>query len=116
MNKNKTQKRRSLNGEFIEPLALSKNMYELISSMNLGNLSALKEVPQFYYGCLLQYIMKMSLAFIHAHSNDLIHGNFNLSKVISQKMPAKKEHSHDHHEHEEDEHATTPKSESRRNT
>lgn len=57
--------------------------------------------------------MKMSLAFIHAHSNDLIHGNFNLSKVISQKMPVKKEHSH---EHGEDEDATTPKSESRRNT
>ena len=41
------------NGKMVEEANISKNMYELISSMNLGNLSALKEVPLFYYGCLL---------------------------------------------------------------
>lgn len=30
--------------------------------------------------------MKVSLAFIHAHSNNVVHGNFNLSKVIAQKV------------------------------
>ena len=54
--------------------------------MNLGNLSAMKEIPRYYIGMILQYVMQVSLGFIHAHSNDLTHGHFNLSKVIAQKM------------------------------
>ena len=54
--------------------------------MNLGNLSAMKEIPKYYITMILQYIMQTSLGFIQAHSNDLIHGHFNLSKVIAQKM------------------------------
>ena len=59
--------------------------------MHLGNLSALKEVPHFYYGFLCRYMQKISLAFIHAHDQNLIHGNFNLSKVIAQRLAKNKE-------------------------
>jgi len=55
------------NGKVDRPIRVSKNVYELIFSMNLGNLSAMKEIPQFYIGLFLQYIMQVSLAFIHAH-------------------------------------------------
>jgi len=61
----------------------SKNMYELVYSLKLGNLSAMKDLPRSYILLILQYIMQVSLGFIHAHSQDLIHGNFNLSRVIA---------------------------------
>ena len=73
----------SNNFEIETDLKPSKSMYELIYSLKLGNLSAMKDLPRYYILMILQYIMQVSLGFIHAHSQDLSHGNFNLSKVIA---------------------------------
>lgn len=59
-------------------------MYQLIGSANLGNLSALPMIPKEYIKMILAYIIQISRAFSHTHQNGLIHGNFNLSKVIAQ--------------------------------
>lgn len=64
-------------------LKISKNMYDLIKSMNLGNLSSLDKIPDYYVKMLLGYVIQISKAFAHTHSNGLVHGNFNLSKVIA---------------------------------
>ena len=53
--------------------------------MNLGNLSAMKQIPDFYVSFILRYIIQIARAFAHAHKNNLVHGVFNLSKVVVQK-------------------------------
>ena len=69
-----------------ESRSMSMNMYQLIGSAKLGNLSALPMIPIDYIKMLLAYIIQISRAFSHTHNNGLIHGNFNLSKVISQSF------------------------------
>ena len=54
--------------------------------MRIGNLSTYTEIPPYYMGFMFEYIMQISLAFIHAHEQDLTHGSFNLSRVTAQKM------------------------------
>ena len=54
--------------------------------MNIGNLSTYTVIPPYYMGFMFEYIMQISLAFIHAHEQNLTHGSFNLSRVIAQKM------------------------------
>ena len=66
--------------EYAKP-NISKNVYEQIMRMNLGNLSTLPEVPDSYACFLVRYIIYISRAFSHAHKNDLVHGKFNPSKV-----------------------------------
>ena len=66
-------------------------MYDLIKSMDLGNLSALDKIPDYYVQMLLGYIIQISRAFAHTHSHGLVHGNFNLSKVIAQKFKTNSE-------------------------
>lgn len=63
----------------------SSNMYQVIEMMNLGNLSAMKQIPDFYVSFILRYIIQIARAFAHAHKNNLVHGVFNLSKVVVQK-------------------------------
>ena len=65
---------------------MSMNMYQLIGSAKLGNLSALPMIPSDYIKMMLAYIIQISRAFSHTHFNGLIHGNFNLSKVIAQSF------------------------------
>lgn len=57
--------------------------------MNLGNLSGLPKIPEFYVRCLFNYIIQISEAMAHAHSNDLTHGNFGLSKILVQRTISK---------------------------
>lgn len=54
--------------------------------MQLGNLSSLKQIPEYYVNCLLRFIIHVTRAFAHAHENNIVHGNFNLSRVIAQKL------------------------------
>ena len=54
--------------------------------MNLGNLSGLPKIPEFYMRCLLGFIIQISRAFSHCHKHNLVHGNFNLSKVLVQRI------------------------------
>mgnify|MGYP002630312847 CR=1 FL=1 len=54
--------------------------------MNLGNLSSLNKIPDYLVKFLLNYIINISSAFAHAHSNNLVHGNFNPTKVVGQKV------------------------------
>ena len=46
---------------------LSQNMYQLIGSMNLGNLAAFQQIPREYTKMLLGYIIQISRAFSHCH-------------------------------------------------
>lgn len=63
----------------------AKNMYEMIRFMNLGSLSGLPCIPDFYMRFLLGYIIQISRSMAHAHRSNLVHGNFNLSKVLVQR-------------------------------
>ena len=65
-------------------------MYQFISSMQLGNLSSLKMIPEYYVNCILRFIIHVTRALSHAHENNIVHGNFNLSRVVAQKMDVKK--------------------------
>ena len=57
-------------------------MYLLIKDLDLGNLSEIIDIPKFYVKCLLQYIIQISRAISHAHRHNLVHGSFDLTKVI----------------------------------
>jgi hypothetical protein len=61
-------------------------MYDFIKSMNLGNLSSLKSIPEYFVNCLLKFIIHVTRAFAHAHENNIVHGNFNLARVVAQKI------------------------------
>lgn len=61
-------------------------MYSMIKWFNLGNLSGLPQIPRFYVALLLEYIIQVSRAMCYAHKHNCVHGNFNLSKVIAQKV------------------------------
>jgi len=67
-------------------LKVSKNYYTVIKSLNLGNLSALNRIPEFYIKHLIQFMIDISGSMAHAHAHDLIHGEINLSKIIAQKI------------------------------
>ena len=69
-----------------EQVKASKNMYSMIKWFNLGNLSGLPQIPSFYAKLLLEYIIHVSRAMYYAHKHNCVHGNFNLSKVIAQKV------------------------------
>ena len=69
-----------------EQVKASKNMYSMIKWFNLGNLSGLPQIPSFYAKLLLEYIIHVSRAMCYAHKHNCVHGNFNLSKVIAQKV------------------------------
>lgn len=73
-------------------LKVSPDAYKMIKRFNLGNLSGLSKIPEFYMRFLLGYIIQVSRALAHAHEHDLIHGKLDLSKVIAQqkKIRAKK--------------------------
>jgi hypothetical protein len=71
---------------FIKDLKISKNYYTVIKEMKLGNLSALNRIPEFYSKHLIQFIIDISGSMAHAHQHNLIHGEFNLSKIIAQKI------------------------------
>ena len=60
----------------------SKNVYDYIKRMKLGNLSGLPKIPICYLSFLLDYIQQISVSLAHAHSHDLVHTEFNLSKVL----------------------------------
>ena len=60
----------------------TKNVYDMIKKLGLGNLSSYKVVPSFYIKCLVGYIIQISRSFAHCHKHDLVHGNFNLQKVL----------------------------------
>ena len=82
---------------------ISKNMYDFIKEMQLGNLSSLKQIPEFYVNCVLKFIIHVTRAFAHAHENNIIHGNFNLSRVIAQKIECEdndRSHVHVHKKHD----------------
>ena len=70
----------------IKDLKVSKNYYTMIKHFNLGNLSALNRIPEFYAKHLIQLIIDISGAMAHAHKHDLTHCDFNLSKIIAQKI------------------------------
>ena len=71
-------------GQRIHPhdLMASKNMYDIIKWMNMGNLSQLSKIPDYYMKCFLSYIIQVSRAMSYAHKNNLIHGQFDLSRVL----------------------------------
>ena len=50
--------------------------------MNLGNISNFPNIPIFYVKILLDYIIHLSRAFSFLHQYDVVHGAFNLSRVI----------------------------------
>ena len=54
----------------------------------MGHISVMKQIPDFYVSFVLRYIIQIARAFAHAHKNNLVHGNFNLTKVVVQKPPA----------------------------
>lgn len=62
----------------------ARNVYETIHYMNLGQMSGLKTIPEFYVRFLLGYVIQVSRAMAHAHSNKLVHGHFDLSRVLVQ--------------------------------
>ena len=55
----------------------------MIESMDLGNLSALEKIPEFYIKTVLKYLITISKAFSFCHKFDLVHGNFGLTKVLA---------------------------------
>ena len=63
----------------------SMNVYDFVSSMELGNLSHSRQIPELYVQQILKFLIHISRAFSHIHENGMIHGNFGLSKVICQK-------------------------------
>lgn len=52
--------------------------------MNLGHLSGLDKIPSFYMRFLLGYMIQMSRTLAHAHRHGLVHGRYNLTKVLVQ--------------------------------
>ena len=71
--------------DLVKEEKLSKNMYDQIRSMKLGNLASLETIPDVYIKLLFKYAIGISEAFAHAHSHDVVHGAFDLSKVLLQK-------------------------------
>ena len=65
--------------------------------MDLGNLSGLPKIPQYYLQFLLSYISQISVSLAHAHNHDLVHTNFNLSKVLIQNSESFKKRIHFEH-------------------
>lgn len=57
----------------------------------MGNISELDQVPKFYARCLLGFMIQISRVFAHAHKHNLIHGAFDLSKVMVQQQPMEQE-------------------------
>lgn len=64
----------------------SKNMYQTIKSLNLGNLSSLAKIPEFYIRFLIGFVIQVSKTLSHMHKYDLAHGKFDLSRVLVKKM------------------------------
>ena len=62
-------------------------MYDVIEAMKLDNLSILKHIPDFYVSFIFRYIIQIARAFARCHKNNLVHGNFDFSKVLAQKPP-----------------------------
>ena len=60
----------------------SMNVSQLIKEMNLGNLSGHSKIPEIYIRSLLGYLVQISQAMRYAHQNGLVHGNYNLSKIV----------------------------------
>jgi hypothetical protein len=50
--------------------------------MNLGNISNFENIPIFYIKILLEYIIHISRAFSYLHHYNVVHGAFNLSRVV----------------------------------
>ena len=69
----------------LKDVKISSNVYDTIKSFNLGNLSELPTIPKYYQTFLLSFIIHISSAFSHVHKYDLIHGKFDLSKVVAQR-------------------------------
>jgi hypothetical protein len=67
-------------------VGISKNMNEHVSSLGLGNLNMCERIPDDYVVLLLNYVIQVVAALRHAHEHDLVHGNFDLSKVLVQKI------------------------------
>jgi len=61
---------------------ISKNMYEIIKGMNMGNMASYSKIPEYYMKMFLGYLMQVSKAMSHAHKNNLVHGKYDLSKII----------------------------------
>ena len=55
------------NNSSAEKIKVSANLYDFIYQMNLGNLSTLKQIPEFYVNCIFKYIIHVTRAFMHAH-------------------------------------------------
>ena len=68
----------------LNDVKLARNVFEAIKYMNLGQLSGLRAIPEFYVRFLLGYIIQVSRAMAHAHRNGLVHGRFDLSRVLVQ--------------------------------
>ena len=64
----------------------SMNLYDFISSLELGNLSHTRNIPDLYVQQVLKFLIHISRAFSHIHENGMIHGNFGPTKVICQKQ------------------------------
>jgi hypothetical protein len=71
-----------------ESIKVSLNMYNKIKHLDLGNLSSLPAIPEHYQRILIGYIIQISRSLAYAHQHNLVHGNFNLSKVLCQKVAA----------------------------
>ena len=71
-----------------ESVKVSLNMYKKIKELDLGNLSSLPAIPEHYQRILIGYIIQTSRSLAYAHGHNLVHGNFNLSKVLCQKVAA----------------------------
>lgn len=66
-------------------------MYSMIKNLNLGNLSGLPCIPEFYLRCLLGFIIQISKTLAHMHKHDLIHGKFDLTRVLVKGTTLEKE-------------------------
>jgi hypothetical protein len=69
-----------------EKVAVSKNAYEYIEQWGLDNISGLPAIPDNYFRSVLLYAVHISGAMAHAHKHGLVHGNFNLSKILVQNL------------------------------
>ena len=70
----------------IEMVNVSLNMYAFIKHLNLIHFSQMRQIPELYVKALFLYIIQVSKALGHAHKHGLVHGKFDLSKVIIQRM------------------------------
>ena len=64
----------------------------MIKWMDLGNLSGHAKIPEYYIRCFLGYVVQVSQAMSYAHKHNLIHGQFDLSKVIIQQQTVDEGH------------------------